>query len=237
MAKILLVEDDEALSFSAAGWLRRQKHLVEEQSNGQLALEFALSVSYDLLILDWELPGLSGAEICNRYRASGGKSPIIFVTGRTSIKDKQTCFDAGADDFISKPFAMEELVMRVTALLRRPPSYVDEKAKIGCITLDRTRLALVVGETAIELRPKEYQIVELLLKNPEQVFSPETIVSRLWPTDADATVFNLRPQIARLRKKFEDLGIELIRTVRGTGYALNLDAINNANIRANKLDQ
>lgn len=227
MAKILLVEDDEALSFSAASWLRRGQHIVELQQDGNVALDFALSGDYDLLILDWELPGIPGSEICRRYRTNSGTAPIIFTTGRASIKDKQTCFDAGADDYITKPFAMEELVMRVAALLRRPAALVPEKTQIGCITLDSNSLKVTVGDETLELRPKEFKIVELLVRNPEQVFEGETIVSRLWPTDADATVYNLRPQIARLRRKFEDRGIELIRTVRGSGYSLNLNAVNN----------
>lgn len=226
MAKILLVEDDDALSFSAASWLRRGHHIVELQQDGKSALEFALTGSYDLLILDWELPGMPGSEICRSFRDSSGTAPVIFITGRSSLKDKQTCFDAGADDYITKPFAMEELVMRVTALLRRPAAMLPAKSTVGCITLDSGAHKITVGKETLELRPKEFKIVELLVRNPEQVFEGEAIVSRLWPSDSDATVYNLRPQIARLRRKFEERGIELIKTVRGSGYALNLEALN-----------
>lgn len=226
VSKILLVEDDDSLSFSVASWLRRQRHMVECRQDGRSGLEFGITDQFDLVILDWELPEISGAEICRQLRAASCSAPILFLTGRASIKDKQECFDAGADDYITKPFAMEELVMRVQALLRRPRAMQAQTRQIGDITLDSTALKVTVANQVIELRPKEFSIVELLIRHPDQVFEADAIIAKLWPVDSDATVYNLRPQIARLRRKFEERGVSLIRTVRGSGYALNLEALN-----------
>src|SRR5579862_8845637 len=135
MAKILLVEDDLDLISRITKWLSLERHSVEAASNGQEALDLLRDVKYDLIILDWHLPGLSGIEVCKYYRSAGGKAPVLMLTGKTDIADKEAGLDAGADDYLTKPFNPRELSARLRALARRPAETLDDKLTAGDLVL------------------------------------------------------------------------------------------------------
>lgn len=221
MPKVLVLEDDKPVAQMVADWLRREHYVVDVTHDGLEAMDFLKESTYDLLILDLSVPGKDGIEVCNLYRRNGGHSPILMLTGRDRIDQRVLGLDAGADDYLTKPFDLRELASRVKALLRRPPMATTRVMTLGDIELDPDSHSVRKGGIEVELFPKEYAILELLMRNPNQVFSPETLLSRLWATDDNATIDALRQTILRLRRKLEQEGDKpLIRTIRGVGYRI-----------------
>ena len=178
---------------------------------------------YDLLILDWELPGTPGIEILKAYRARGGLAPVLMLTGRGSVNDKEMGLDAGADDYLTKPFHAKELTARLRALLRRPEGYLGDILKVGAISLDRTNYRVMRGAEEVKLLPKEFALLEFFMRNPDRVFTAEAIMIRVWSTEADPSTDAFRSTLKRLRQKLEAAGIEdtVVETVHGAGYRFN----------------
>lgn len=221
MPKVLVLEDDIPVANLVADWLRKERFVVDVTHDGEEALDFLGESEYDLLILDISVPGKDGLAVCNLYRKKGGVSPVLMLTGRDRIDQKIEGLDSGADDYLTKPFDIRELASRVKALLRRPPLAQASTIKLGDIELDPTSHCVRKAGVEVELFPKEYAILELMMKNPNQVFSPESLLSRLWATDDNATIDALRQTILRLRRKLEQEGEKpLIRTIRGVGYRM-----------------
>ena len=222
MAKILIVEDDEQLSELIVDWLTGEKHTPEAVYEGTEGLQRLKFYKYDVIILDWELPGLSGPEICNQFRQSGGQTPILMLTGKKEVTDKATGLDAGADDYLTKPFHMIELSARLRALLRR--ASVDVSRTIlsaGHISLDPVSRKVTAHGNEIALQPKEYSLLEFLLRHPNQPFSAEAILDRVWSSESDASPDTVRLQIMRLRHKIDAEGKEsMVRTIHRVGYML-----------------
>ena len=222
MAKILIVEDDKQLSELIVDWLTGEKHTPEPVYEGPEGLQRLKFYKYDVVILDWELPGLSGPEICNQFRQGGGQTPILMLTGKKEVTDKATGLDAGADDYLTKPFHMIELSARLRALLRR--ASVDVSRTIlsaGHISLDPVSRKVTSHGNEITLQPKEYSLLEFLLRHPNQPFSAEAILDRVWSSESDASPDTVRLQIMRLRHKIDADGKEsMVRTIHRVGYML-----------------
>jgi len=222
MSKILVVEDDPNLLSVLTKMLTDERYTVDSVSSAEDARSYLTSVSYDLVILDRHLPDADGLQICMEYRGNGGKAPILFLTGKDTTKDKVTGLEAGADDYLTKPFSTEELISRVRALLRRPPVLHSKTIQARDLVLDPSTHSVTRKGEPIHLYPREFALLELFMLNPARVFSPDEILNRAWPTDKEASIETLRQTILRLREKVEtDKKEPLIQTVRGVGYRLN----------------
>ncbi len=223
MAKVLIVEDDVALGKMVRDWLLMEHHKVEIVTDGADAKEMLKVYDYDIVILDWELPHVSGIEILKEFRSRGKSTPVLVLTGRSAIDDKETGFDAGADDYLTKPFHGKELTARLRALLRRPEGYVGDLLKFGNLTLDHANYVVTKDGEEIRLLPKEFALLEFLMRNPNRVFAAEALLNRVWIAESEATVDALTTCIKRLRKKIDVAGQDsIIRTIHGVGYKLEV---------------
>ncbi|MBU6451758.1 MAG: response regulator transcription factor [Cyanobacteria bacterium REEB67] len=221
MSKVLIVEDDISIANVVKDALSDNKYNVDMVHNGADARAYLSSVQYDLIIFDWQLPDCSGIELCNEFRAGGGAAPVLFLTGRNTVPDRITGLDSGADDYLTKPFDVRELLSRVRALLRRPPSVTYKTVKARNIELDPVNHVVTMAGAELKLYPKEFSLLELFIRHPQRVFSPDDLLSKVWPTDSDASIETVRTTILRLRQKVEaDPENPLIRTIRGVGYRL-----------------
>jgi len=223
MAKILVVEDDENLSRLVKICLSSESHLVDSVMRGMDALAQIRLITYDMLVLDWMLPDITGVDVLKHYRASGGKSPVLMLTSRSTVADKVTGLEAGADDYLVKPFDKLELAARVKALLRRPTEMSPEVLVRGNLQINQTTFKVIKDGEEVELRPKEFALLEFLAKHPGESFSADAILERLWRSDAMSTTDTVRTHIMTLRKKLGDNDVKpLIKTVRGRGYSLQV---------------
>lgn len=221
MSKVLLVEDDRQLCTVITDFLQADGHVAEVVYTGTDGLERLTFYKYDVVILDWELPGLSGPEICKQYRSKGGKTPVLMLTGKREIDDKAEGLDAGADDYLTKPFHYKELAARLRALLRRNEVGAQTILSAGDISLNPASRQVFKAQVEIMLQPKEYALLEFLLRHPNVPFSADAIMDRVWPSESDAAPDTVRIQIMRLRNKIDSQGREsLIRTVHRVGYML-----------------
>ena len=223
--RILLVDDEAELAEPLSRVLTRQGYQVDIATEGQAGSQLAASGHYDLLILDWMLPHYSGLEICQQVRSRGGATPVLFLTAKDTLNDRVEGLDAGADDYLVKPFELRELLARVRALLRRPPT-LDASPRVTRLqyedlALDEAnQLAYRQGQT-IELSEKETQLLSYLLQHPDQVLTRSQIHQAVW-VDAEEPASNvLAAQMRLLRRKIEPKGTPpLIHTVYGKGYRL-----------------
>lgn len=221
MAKILLAEDDPSLSKRVQVLLKAQSYQVDTADSGAYALELLLNYSYDAAILDWDLPGVQGPEICKQYRNNGGNIPILFLTGKSDSRSRVTGLDAGADDYLCKPFDQEELLARVRAMLRRTAKTHSSILKVGKIQYDATSKTLMFNGLPVDATKKELALLDFFLRHPNEVFSPEALVARVWSSESEVTPDSVRPYIKRLRSKLTDEdGACSIVTVHGSGYKL-----------------
>lgn len=223
MSKILLVEDDQGLAKLVRNWLSLEHHTVEYVEDGEEALHRLKINEYDLIILDWSLPKMTGLDVLQEFRGFGGNTPVIMLTGKDSISDKELGFDTGADDYLTKPFHGKELTARIKALLRRPANLVSDVLKVGDIVLERADFRVTRNGQEVRLLPKEFALLEFLMRYPNKVFSAEALLERVWVSESEATVDAVTSCIKRLRKKLEVDGAKSpISTVHGVGYKLVL---------------
>ncbi|MCA9802889.1 MAG: response regulator transcription factor [Cyanobacteria bacterium HKST-UBA02] len=219
MAKILVVEDDRLLLDLVDEWLTDQHHLVETADNGRQAFELLCTFEYDIVLLDWDLPELSGIEILKAFRERGGATPVLMLTKKGSIDEKEAGFDSGTDDYLTKPFDLKELSARVGALLRRPAALVPPVIRLGNLELDPVRHRVSKDGEEVSLLPREFALLEFLMKHPGQVFSPAALIERVWESDAEVTDEAVSVTVRRLRKKIDAEGkASAIGTVYGVGY-------------------
>ncbi len=222
--RILLIEDeDRILQFLERG-LEFEGYSIDSATNGTDGLALAQEKSPDLVIIDWMLPeiepGLDGLEVCRRLR-DVGDVPIIMLTARDSVEDRVMGLDAGADDYLVKPFALNELLARVRALMRRAKTTVPEALKFEDLRLDTGTHQAFRGDNPIELTAKEYELLELFLRNPRQVLTRDVIYDRVWGYDFGGESNIIEVYIRYLRQKTEEGGLSrLLHTVRGVGYVL-----------------
>ncbi len=222
MPKILVVEDDLDLRSIVEDWLKHEHHLVEVASKGDEAMELIGIYPYDLIILDWQLPNMSGIEILKKYRQKGGKTPVLMLTGQDQTDHIETGLDSGADDYLTKPFHMKELSARIRALLRRPQTVTENVLRAGELCLNPRTFAVTKGGAEIRLLPKEFALLEFLMRHPNQVFSADALLDRVWRSENDAAPETVRTCIKRLRRKIDgESDDSLIQTLHGVGYKLH----------------
>jgi two-component system OmpR family response regulator len=223
MPRILLVEDDNELAEKIASALKFQHFQVEVMGNGDDAIQLLKRFEFDLIILDWNLPEKTGIEICQGFRARGGNTPILFLTGRGSVLDKETGFMAGGDDYLTKPFHIRELTARIRALLRRPHATQPAALKVGRFLLEVETYRVFIDEEPIKLLPKEFAILAYLLKHPNEPFSSAALLERVWESDTEASEDTIRTYIKTLRRKITPKGEECpLKTMPGYGYVLEI---------------
>ena len=220
MAKILVVEDDRALAEVTKFGLESQGHMVQVAKNGAVALDNLRINKYDLVILDWMMPEMSGIELLETFRGRGGQIPILMLTAKGMLEDKERGLDAGAEDYLVKPFEHRELQARVRALLRRPQSMASTVLKCGDITLDPATCIVTKCGAELSLRPKVYSLLEFLMRHPNQVYSADAILERVWLDDAMVSTDTVRAHFKLLRKSLGIKEGDLIKTVRNRGYML-----------------
>jgi DNA-binding response OmpR family regulator len=220
--RILLVEDDEFIAKALATVLSNQHYAVEVATDGQAGWDLVEAFAYDLILLDVMLPKLDGISLCKRIRSGGYRMPILLLTGKGSSNDKVTGLDAGADDYVIKPFDEQELVARVRALLRRGDSVAPAVLEWGSLRLDPSSCEVTYGTRPLQLTPKEYSLLELFLRNSSRVFSSSAILDHLWEFDKAPGEEAVRTQIKGLRQKLKAAGAaaDVIETVYGIGYRL-----------------
>jgi len=218
---MLIVEDDVDVAERLRCVLLEQGWTVEWAATGPDATQLLANFRFDFILLDWNLPEISGAELCRRYRAQGGESPIIFVTGKHSISDKEIAFDAGGDDYITKPFDVRELLARIRAIKRRPGRLAQEELSAHGVTFDPHLHTVNRGSDSVQLSALESSIVEFLLRNKNRFFSASDIFEAVWESDAESSDETVRVRMRIIRQKLAKLDCEnLIETVRGSGYII-----------------
>lgn len=222
MAKILIIEDDQTYAANTRDWLQMQHHRVEVVHQAIEGLDVLAVSDFDLIIVDWQLPDMNGPDVIKQFRDKGGVTPVLMLTVRQTLADKEAGFDAGIDDYLDKAAHPKELSMRVSALLRRPATYIEQVLEFGGLSLDQNSGRLNRGEQAIHLLPKEYALLCFLFAHPDRVFTAEQLLDKVWPSESEATPHTVRSCINRIRTKL-DVQNEpsLITTVRGLGYGLN----------------
>jgi two-component system copper resistance phosphate regulon response regulator CusR len=219
--RMLLVEDDKKVADFVARGLRAERFAVDVAYDGSEGWELASSVSYDLIILDLMLPGLHGTELLRRFRQKGGTAAVLVLTARDATNDKVENFEAGADDYLTKPFAFAELLVRVKALLRRPPANQSHVLKIADLEVDRLTQRVRRGGKAIELTSKEYSLLDYLAAHAGRVLSRTMIVEHVWDESFESLTNIVDVYVRHLRSKVDDpFPTKLIHTVRGVGYIL-----------------
>jgi two-component system, OmpR family, response regulator MprA len=220
--RILVVDDDRALRDALRRALSLAGYEVVLAETGQHGLTQIAATAPDTVVLDIGLPDFDGLEVCRRLRQSGNRVPVLMLTARDTVSDRIDGLDAGADDYLVKPFDVGELKARLRALLRRAGGEGDPDAlSFEELKLDSARHGVVVGETFVELTRTEYQLLELLMINPRRVLPHSLIYDRVWGYDFGPTSNALRVYVGYLRRKIEDAGARsLIHTVRGVGYVL-----------------
>lgn len=223
MAKILFAEDDVDLAGRMELWLKHhEKHSIELVYDGLEALEKLECFKYDAAVLDWGLPSITGIEILKKYRSNGGRTPILILTGKSDIAEKETGLDAGADDYLTKPFDPRELSARLRALLRRPSEFTGVTLKAGDLELETSSHHVTMKGLEVQLTPREFALLEFLMRHANKVVSADALLERIWHSDSDATSETIYTYIKTLRKKLTGSSKDSpIRTVHGLGYTID----------------
>ena len=219
--RLLIAEDELDLAEALTVFFEKNHFSVDAVHNGFDAYEYAAAGGYDGVILDVMMPKMNGIQVLERLRAEGCKTPIMMLTAKGRKDDRITGFNAGADDYLPKPFDPDELLSRVRAMLRRSEAYQPSVLSCGDVTLDPSTGLLSCGGQSLRLSGREFQVMELFLRNPRQVFSAERIMERVWGWDNEAEINVVWVNISNLRKKLKAIGSRLsLRANRGLGYAL-----------------
>ncbi|MFN8553223.1 MAG: response regulator transcription factor [Candidatus Obscuribacterales bacterium] len=219
MAKIIMVDDDVALCGVVKDWLESQGHTIETVFTGRDGEDFLTTYKYDLIILDWTLPDLQGVDICGKMRRTGLQTPILMLTGKTHIDDKEKGLDSGADDYLTKPFDLKEPSARVRAILRRPEAVTGNLIVRGELRLDTSSRKFMVGDKERNSTPEILLCSNFSQKPSQSGFSKRNLVNRVWSADATAGTDTVRTAIKRLRQQLESVGLkETLSTVYGVGY-------------------
>ena len=219
--RILLAEDDKTLSRGVTALLEHDGYIVDAVADGQDAVAFAERESYDCIILDVMMPGLDGLSVVRKLRQAQNNAPVLFLSAKGSLQDRVAGLDAGADDYLPKPFAGSELRARVRALLRRRTEYTPNRLTFADLTLDTGTCELSCAGNGIILSRRAYQVMEAFMRNPHMVISPDQLMERIWGWDSEEEIHVVWVNVSFLRKQLTALGSRTyIRTLRGTGYSL-----------------
>ena len=219
--RLLLAEDEKELSNALVTVLKHNNYSVDAVYNGQDAFDYLDSGNYDGAILDIMMPKMDGITVLKEIRKKGNAVPVLMLTAKAEIDDRVLGLDSGADDYLTKPFNVKELLARVRAMTRRQTEVTDSVLSFADLTLDRSTYLAEVGEKNIRLGNKEYQMLEMLMTNPGQIISVEQFMGKIWGYDSDAELNTVWVFISYLRKKLTSLGAHVqIKATRGLGYSL-----------------
>ncbi len=222
--RVVVVDDEEPLADLLTMALRYEGWDVRAAATGQAALHEIREHRPDVVVLDIMLPDLDGIEILQRLRAEGEQVPVLFLTAKDSVAERVAGLTVGGDDYVTKPFSLEELVARLRALLRRSPFLVDSGSpgllRVGDLVLDEDAVEVSRAGTTVELTAREFELLRYLMRNPRRVVSKDQILDRVWSYDSDVRPTVVELYISYLRKKIDSLGAPMIHTVRGFGYVL-----------------
>ena len=219
--RLLIAEDELDLAEALTVFFQKNHFSVDAVNDGADAYEYASSGEYDAIILDVMMPKMNGVDVLRRLRAEGIKTPVMMLTAKGMKDDRITGFNAGADDYLPKPFEPDELICRVRAMLRRSDNYRPSALEFGDVTLDPSTGLLACSGRSVRLSGREYQVMELFMRSPNVVFSADKIMERVWGWDSDAEINVIWVHISNLRKKLRSIGSKItVRAVRGLGYAL-----------------
>jgi len=223
MSKILLVEDDTEVAGWLEDWFKQENFVFEMTDNGEDALQLLEQFDFDVIILDWGLPDITGLEVCRRYRSKGGDAPVLFLTGKGEIEDKEQGLDSGADDYLTKPFDVRELAARVRSLLRRPKQMLPVELNVNGVSLDLKTRVIKVGSNNLRLMPKECALLEFLMRHTNTIYSSKALLDSVWRSDSDSSEDTVRTCMRTLRLKLQKLGRDdLIKTILGSGYIIEV---------------
>src|SRR6202049_104034 len=219
--RVLLIEDERKVSAFVERGLVAERYAVDAEADGRTGLEMAETYSYDLIILDLMLPGMEGREVLQRIRKKNTSVPVLVLTARDAVEDKVKIFEAGADDYLTKPFAFAELLVRAKALLRRGPVNRASTVVVGDLELDRLTQQFKRAGKHIELTAKEHSLLEYLMLNAGRVLSRNMIIEHVWDQSFDGITNIVDVYVRHLRSKIDEgADPKMIRTVRGTGYMI-----------------
>lgn len=219
--RLLIAEDDSDIARALTVLFEHNNYTVDAVANGNDAYDYGATGNYDGFILDIMMPGMDGLEVLKRLRTDSINTPVLLLTARGEVEDRVDGLDAGADDYLPKPFAASELLARVRAMLRRKDTYQSELLEFEGLRLDLSTYELRFGQTSIRLVSREFQMLQLLMHSPGTVISTDQFMEKIWGWDSDVEVSIVWVYISNLRKKFEKLNAPVnIRAIRGVGYCL-----------------
>ncbi len=223
LPRILIVEDDRELCRQLQKLLEAETYIVDTANDGIGGLAMLEQYKYDAVVMDWNMPLMEGPEVVRSFRAQGGSTPIIMLTGQGDINNKEECFEAGVDDYLTKPFNSRELYVRLKALLRRAPVLTTNRLTVGDLSIDIDAHSAEFAGADLKLQRLEFLLLEFLMRNVGKVFTVETILERVWPADSEASIETVRGYIKTLKKKMLAISEKpAIRNLHGLGYKLDL---------------
>ncbi|MEI6848165.1 MAG: response regulator transcription factor [Chlorobiaceae bacterium] len=218
--RLLIIEDEPGIAGFLKDGLEEEYFAVDIAHNGKTGLDFAMTNDYDLLIVDWMIPGISGIEICRQVRKAGNSVPILFLTAKDTLEDVVFGLDAGANDYIKKPFEFEELLARIRVQLRSN-NRVEEALSVGSVSINPVTHQAFCNSTELTLTPKEFTLLEYLIRNKNKVCTRSRIIEHVWDIHFDSDTSVIDVYITFLRRKLESAGGEnIIQTIRGVGYII-----------------
>lgn len=224
MTKCLAVDDDPRILHYVATYLQREGLKVVSESSGEAALDYLETNQVDIAIVDIMMNGMDGFELCETLKADYEDLPVIMLTARDALSDKERAFLTGTDDYVTKPFEVEELMFRIRAVLRRYQKNADTEIQLGNLTLNQAYLEIAVDQKRMNLPNKEFTLLFLLASQPKQVFSRELLIEKIWGFDYEGDERTVDVHVKRLRKRLDKLGANvIIKTVRGLGYKVVQD--------------
>lgn len=224
--RILIAEDEIATAKALKVLLEKSKYSVDIVHTGTDAWDYISAGTYEVIVLDIMMPGMSGIDVLSKMRSEHINTPVLLLTAKAEIEDRIAGLDAGADDYLPKPFATGELIARVRALSRRSESYSDSKKEAGNLILDGNRYEMRVEDKSVTLTNKEFQLMELFIKHPGYVFSADHLMEKIWGLDTDSDIDVVWTHIGFVRKKLRTIGADAeIKTIRGAGYQFILSEV------------
>lgn len=221
--RVLIAEDEISTAKALKLLLEKARYSVDIVHDGLQAWEYVSLSTYDVVVLDIMMPGLSGLEVLNKIRKNHITVPVMLLTAKSEIEDRVAGLEAGADDYLPKPFATSEFIARVKALGRRSDYYTDLEKKVGNLTLDSNRYRVYTDKSSAELTNKEFQLLELFVMHPGFVFSTEHLMEKIWGLDSDSNIDVVWTHIGFVRKKLRNINSNVeIKTIRGAGYSMEV---------------
>jgi DNA-binding response OmpR family regulator len=221
MSRLLIVDDDLNLVESVVPFLVSNGFVVDSCQSAEDAMQLLGIYAYDIIVLDWSLPGMDGNELCRRFRASGGQTPVIFLTGKDDVMSIEMALAGGADQYLVKPFDIRELYARLKAMERRSGVKLTPVLQVADLVLDPELRVVSVGNESIQLRHKEALLLEYFIRNPNRIVSAQQVFDAVWPASTNASMGSVRTWMTYLRQKLAEVGREdIIETVPGAGYVL-----------------